>query len=322
MLKYIIKRILILIPILIGISFIVQLLLMITPGDPARIMAGASAEEWEYEQIRIDLGLDKPLLERYWNFISNAIRGDLGRSFHTKRPVFQDTMQRFPYTLLLATLSVGLAVLIGIPLGVFAATNQYTIKDNLAILASLICVSMPSFWFALLLVQRFSVDWRLLPVAGITTWQGWVLPTVSLSLGYAASISRQMRSNMLEVIKQDYITTARAKGQTERKVLFRHALKNALIPVVQTVGGIYGMALGGAIIAEMIFSIPGLGSYTLSGLTNRDYPVIQGSVMILSLIFCLVILLIDIAFAFIDPRIRSQYIRKTKQVAKGASNNG
>jgi len=322
MLKYIIKRILILIPILIGISFIVQLLLMITPGDPARIMAGASAEEWEYEQIRIDLGLDKPLLERYWNFISNAMRGDLGRSFHTKRPVFQDTMQRFPYTLLLATLSVGLAVLIGIPLGVFAATNQYTIKDNLAILASLICVSMPSFWFALLLVQRFSVDWRLLPVAGITTWQGWVLPTVSLSLGYAASISRQMRSNMLEVVKQDYIVTARAKGQTERKVIYRHALKNALIPVVQTIGGIYGMALGGAIIAEMIFSIPGLGNYTLSALTNRDYPVIQGSVFILSTIFCLVVLLIDIAFAFIDPRIRSQYIRKTKRVVKGVADNG
>jgi peptide/nickel transport system permease protein len=173
---------------------------------------------------------------------------------------------------------------------------------------------MPAFWFALLLVQFFCVQFRLLPPSGIEKWQGWILPVVSLALGYAAMVARQMRSSMLEVIRQDYITTARAKGQTERVVLYRHALKNALIPVVMVVGSIFGMSLGGALIAEVIFSIPGLGNYTLTGLTNRDYPVIQGSVLFLSALFSLVILLVDIVFAFIDPRIRSQYVGKKKRV--------
>jgi peptide/nickel transport system permease protein len=175
---------------------------------------------------------------------------------------------------------------------------------------------MPAFWFALLLVQWFSVRIQLLPVAGIKSWQGWVLPVVSLSLGYAAAITRQMRSNMLEVIRQDYITTGRAKGLNEGNILYKHALKNALIPVVMTIGSIYGMSLGGALIAEMIFSIPGLGSFTLTGLTNRDYPVIQSTVLFLSVLFCLVMLLIDVAFAFIDPRIRSQFARKRKTAVK------
>lgn len=314
MIRYIIKRLLIIIPILIGISFIVQLLLSVTPGDPARIIAGSDAEEWEYLQIREELGLDDPLLVRYGRFIGGVVRGDLGQSFHTKRPVLADIMSRFPYTFLIATFSVALAVLIGITLGIYAATHQYSWKDNTAILLSLICVSMPAFWFALLLVQFFSVNLRILPVSGITKWQGWILPVVSIALGYAASITRQMRSNVLEFIRQDYIVTARAKGQTERKVLYRHALKNALIPVVMTIGSLYGMALGGTLIAETIFSIPGLGSYTITGLTNRDYPVIQGSVLFISAIYCIIILLIDIVFAFIDPRIRSQYVRKRKRM--------
>jgi peptide/nickel transport system permease protein len=308
------------IPILLGICFIVQLLITVTPGDPARIIAGSTAEEWEYEQIREDLGLNDPFFVRFGNFLSGVLKGNLGNSFTNKRPVWDDIMARFPYTLLLATLSVGLSALIGIPLGIYAATHQYSWKDNSTVFSSLVFVSMPSFWFALLLVQYFSVELKWLPVSGIEKLQGWILPVVSLALGYTASIVRQMRSNMLEVIRQDYIVTARAKGQTERKVLYRHALKNALIPVVQTVGGLYGMALGGALISEMIFSVPGLGSYTLTGLTGRDYPIIQGSVLFLSALFCLIILLIDVVFAFIDPRIRSQYVRKKKPRKERISN--
>ena len=210
-----------------------------------------------------------------------------------------------------------LSIIIGIPLGVYAATNQYSWKDNLAIIASLFCVSMPAFWFALLLIQLFAVKHRILPMAGIEQWQGWILPVVSLALGYASVIARQMRSNMLEVIRQDYIITARAKGLSEHKVLYRHALKNALIPVIMTVGSMFGMSLGGALISEVIFSIPGLGNYTLTGLVNRDYPVIQGSVLFLSALFSIVILLIDIVFAFIDPRIRSQYVRAKRRVREG-----
>jgi len=318
MLRYVGRRLLIIIPVLLGICIIVQLLISVTPGDPARIIAGAGSEEWEYEKIREELGLNDPLVVRFWNFLSGVLRGDFGKSFHTKRPIFDEIKARFPYTFMIATLSVLASVLIGIPLGVFAAVRQYTWKDNTAVFISLVAVSMPSFWFALLLVQLFAVKLRWLPVAGIQEWQGWILPVVSLALGYTASITRQMRSNMLEVIRQDYIVTARAKGQTERKVLYRHALKNALIPVVMTIGGMYGMALGGALIAEMIFSVPGLGSYTLTGLQNRDYPIIQGSVLFLSIVSCVMILLIDIVFAFIDPRIRIQFSRQRKKAKEGA----
>jgi peptide/nickel transport system permease protein len=315
--RYIGKRLLLMIPILLGISLIVLVLIDITPGDPARIIAGSTATEEEYEQIREDLGLNDPLIVRYTRFIANSLRGNLGKSFITKRAVWPDMMDRFPYTLLLAVLSTVLSIIIGIPLGVYAATNQYSWKDNLAIIASLFCVSMPAFWFALLLIQLFAVKHRILPMAGIEQWQGWILPVVSLALGYASVIARQMRSNMLEVIRQDYIITARAKGLSEHKVLYRHALKNALIPVIMTVGSMFGMSLGGALISEVIFSIPGLGNYTLTGLVNRDYPVIQGSVLFLSALFSIVILLIDIVFAFIDPRIRSQYVRAKRRVREG-----
>jgi peptide/nickel transport system permease protein len=288
----------------------------LAPGDPARILVGSDPEPGEYEQVRADLGLDKPIYARYWDFISGVFKGDFGTSYTTKRPVLPEIMMRFPYTLLISLLSVALASVIGIPLGIFAATHQYKFGDKAMILISLVSVSMPAFWFALLLVRYFSVELRLLPVSGVKTWQGWVLPVVSLALGYAASIIRQMRSNMLEVVRQDYVTTARAKGQSEGMVLYSHALGNALIPVVMTIGSIFGMSLGGALIAEMIFSIPGLGSYTLTGLTNRDYPVIQATVLFLSIIFCIVMLLIDLAFAFIDPRIRSQFSRNKKIAVK------
>jgi peptide/nickel transport system permease protein len=318
MIRYIGKRLLMMIPILLGISFIVLILIDISPGDVARIIVGSDAEEWEYEKVREELKLDDPLPLRYVRFIAGAVQGDFGKSFITKKDVWGDMMQRFPYTLILATSSLVLAVIIGIPIGIYAATHQFTWKDNTAILLSLFCVSMPPFWFALILVQFFAVKLGILPPAGIETWTGWILPALSLALGYAASIARQMRSNVLEVIRQDFITTARAKGLPERKVLYRHALKNALIPVIMIVGSLFGLSLGGALIAEVIFSIPGLGNYTLVALANRDYPSIQGSVLFLSTLFCLVILLIDIIFAYVDPRIRSQYVARKKRVKEAA----
>ena len=316
MIRYIIRRVFIFIPVLLGITIIVQVLLTLAPGDPARILVGNDAEPGQYEQVREDLGLDKPIYIRYLNFLTGVLKGDFGVSWTTQKAILPEIMMRFPYTLMISTLSVILASFIGIPLGIYTATHQYKFGDKAMILISLISVSMPSFWFALLLVRFFSVELRWLPVSGVKSWQGWVLPIISLALGYAASIIRQMRSNMLEVVRQDYITTARAKGQSERKVLYDHALGNALIPVIMTIGSMYGMSLGGALIAEMIFSIPGLGSYTLTGLTNRDYPVIQSTVLFLSIIFCVVMLLIDLAFAFIDPRIRSQFARKKSSATK------
>ena len=316
MIRYIVKRLLLMIPILLGISLIVLIFIDIAPGDPARIKLGTEATEEEVQDLREAMGLNDTFIVRYVRFISNAIRGDFGRSFNNNRSVLEEMIQRFRYTLVISFLSVILSVAIGIPLGIYAATHQYTWKDNAAIALSLFCISMPSFWFALLMIQFFSIKLGILPPAGIESWKGWIMPTISLALGYAALITRQMRSNLLEVIRQDYITTARAKGQAEHKVLYRHALKNAIIPIILIVGSIFGMSLGGAMIAEVIYSVPGLGSYTLSGLTGRDYPVIQASTFFMSTIFSIVILLIDVAFAFIDPRIRSQYAGKRHKTVK------
>ena len=310
--RYVLKRLLLMIPILLGISLIVLILIDITPGDPARQVAGATATEEEYLAVREALHLDDPFLKRFFDFIIGVLRGDFGKSYITKTDVWTDMCIRFPYTLVLAFASTILSVVLGIPLGMVAAVYHNTWKDYLAIFISLVCTAMPAFWLALMLVQWFAVDVRWFPVSGIDTWKGWVLPIVSLALGYMASVARLMRSTTLEVIRQDYVVTARAKGLPEVKVLMKHVLKNSLIPVIVSVGSMFGMALGGALITETIFSIPGLGQYSLTGLANRDYPVIQGSVLFLSVLFSLVILLIDIIFAFVDPRIRSQYVRQKK----------
>ena len=318
MLRYIIRRILLMIPILLGVSFIALIFIDIAPGDPVKIITSYDAEDWERDKVREELGLDQPLLVRYYRFVTHALQGDLGKTFYTKRPVWPDLMARFPYTLIIASMSVVLAVIIGIPIGIYAATHQYSWKDNAAILLSLLCVSMPAFWLALLLVRLFSVRLGWLPVSGIQSWKGWIMPTFSLAVGYAAGLARQARSNMLEVIRQDYITTARAKGQSETVIKYRHALKNACIPLIMVVGGLFSMSLGGALIAEQIFSVPGLGSYMMGGLIGRDYPVIQASVLFMSVISCGVILLIDIIFAFIDPRIRSQFVRHSRKAKEAA----
>ena len=312
MLKFIGKRLLLMIPILLGISLITLLLLDLTPGEPERLVLGAGsiATPEQVAAVREQLGLNDPFFVRYVRFLGNALKGDFGNSFATSRSVADELFQRFPYTLLIATMSVALSVIIGIPLGIYAATHQYTWKDNAAIVLSLICVSMPGFWFALLLIRFFAVQLHWLPPAGIDNWKGWILPIVSLALGYTATVARQMRSSFLEVIRQDYITTARSKGQTEGKVLYRHALKNALIVVVMTIGSMFGTALGGSLISEIIFSVPGIGQFLFTGLSNRDYPVIQGCVLFISVVFSFVILLVDVIFAFIDPRIRSQFSKK------------
>jgi len=312
MLRYIAKRLLMLIPVLLGISLVVLILIDITPGDPARIALGAQATQEQVDAVREEWGLNDPLPVRYVRFINNVLHGDFGTSLQNKRPVAKEMLERFPYTLRLVILGTVLSVLIGIPIGIFAATHQNTWKDNGAMFLAMISVSMPSFWFALLSIRLFGVKLGWLPISGVDTWQGWVLPCAAMALGLTALIARQMRSDMLEVIRQDYITTARAKGLSERKVIYRHALKNAMIPVIMVIGGVFGSSLGGSLITEVIYSIPGLGQYTLSALNNRDYPVIQSSVLILSTMFAVIILLVDIIFALVDPRIRSQYIGKKK----------
>lgn len=303
------------IPTLIGITLLVQLFMVITPGDPARLLAGEQASEEELEQLRIEMGLNDPFIVRYGNYMKNMFHGDFGTSFRTKTPVIQEIRHRIFYTLRLVIISLILAICLGIPIGIYAATHQYTWKDNAAVLLSLFFVSMPSFWFSLLLIRFFCVKLHLLPVAGIDTWKGWILPCFVVCLAYMSGIVRQMRSNMLEVIRQDYISTARAKGQSERKVLYKHALQNAIIPIIMTIGSIFGHALGGSIVIETIFALPGLGNYTVTALQTRDYPVIQTSVLFLSIFSMIVLLLTDVAFALVDPRIRAQFARQGRRRA-------
>ena len=320
MLWYICKRILMIIPTLLGITMLVLLFIMITPGDPVRAMMGEQFfSEEEMEAVRVELGLRDSFPVRYVKYIGNILEGNLGTSYRTKRPVMDEILSRYPYSLMLVCISMVMALCMGIPIGIYAATHQYTWKDNAAIFGSLFFVSMPNFWFALMLVQLLAVNAGILPPSGVVRWTGWILPSFTGALGFAASIARQTRSNMLEVIRQDYITTARAKGQVERVVRYKHALKNAVIPVIQVVGGIFGIAMGGSMISEVIFSIPGLGSYTLAALQARDYPVIQTSVLFMSMLFAIVLLLIDIVFAAIDPRIRAQYSRKKTKIQKGVA---
>ena len=307
------------IPVLICVTFVIQLLLEITPGDPARMRLGVNATEEKVQELREELGLNDPIFVRYGRYMWNLLHGDFGTSIVTKRPIIEEVSMRFPYTLVLVSLSLALALLLGMPIGVFAATHQNSWKDNIAMFLALFCVSMPPFWFSLILIQEFAVKRRLFPISDIKGLSSWILPCVALAVGFTATIARQTRSNMLETIRQDYITTAKAKGLPEWKVKFSHALKNALTPVIMVAGGMFGVMLGGALISEVIFSIPGLGQYTMQALTNRDYPVIQSSVLILSTIFSIVILLVDIIFALIDPRIRSQYMRGRKRKERSPS---
>lgn len=312
--RYIIKRILWMIPVLLGVSFLVFSLMYFTPGDPAAIILGAEATPAQMEACREEMGLNKPFFERYVTYIYQAfVKFDLGTSYINGRPVMTELLQRFPYTFRVAGISVLVAVAIGIPLGVMAAVNQYTWKDNLSMLAALFSMSMPNFWFALMLVLFFSLKLGWLPATGIGHWTCYLLPCFSIGVHSAAGLARQTRSGMLEVIRQDYIVTARAKGQRESKVIFGHALKNAMIPIITQVGTMLGRQMGGAIIAESVFSIPGIGSYMSTAIKSRDYPVVQGGVLFVAVIFALSMLLVDILYTYVDPRMKSRYESSAKK---------
>ena len=308
--RYIVKRVLWLIPSLLAVAFIICFLSVLTPGEPARIVLGNDATNEDIEQFNHDMGLDKPFLEQYVDFIKGILHGDFGTSYVTGNSIMDEIKIRFPYTLRVAFIGVFISVLIGIPLGVYAATHQYTWKDNASIFVSLFCVSMPNFWFALMLVQLLSRKLGLLPSMGVEHWYSYILPCFTVAVSEAANLARQTRSSMLEVIRQDYITTARAKGVKESQVIYKHALKNALMPVITLVATSLAASLGGAIVAETIFSIPGMGSYVVRAVNQRDYGVVRGTVVLLAFLFAICMLVIDLGYAFIDPRIRSQYVRK------------
>lgn len=312
MTKLIVKRVLWMIPTLLCVLLIIFVLLDLTPGDPSYSIL--PSDEWTPENIAAiheQYGLDDPLFVRYFRYLENVLRGDFGTSYLTKTSVWSEISVRFPYTLRITLFSIIIAIVIGLPIGVIAATHQYTITDNIAVFLSLICVSMPNFWFALLLARFFGVKLGWLPTTGVETWAGYILPSVAVSVSELAGITRQTRSSMLDQVRQDYVTTARAKGQTERKVIYSHALKNALIPIITLVGTNVANHLSGALIAETIFSVPGLSKYMINGLNGRDYPVVEGSVLFISAVFCFVMMLVDIIYSVVDPRIRNQLMKKS-----------
>lgn len=306
--KYILRRLLMLVPVILGVTFIIFTMMYFTPGDPARIMLGEAAAESDVIRLRAELGLDDPFLIQFGRYVKNAVvNQDIGRSYTTKRPVLELIMTRFPSTLTLAALGIIVAVLIGIPTGIISATKQYSLFDNLAMVFALLGVSMPNFWQGLMGILIFSVYLGWLPSSGFSTPAHMVLPALTIGTSTAAIITRMTRSSMLEVIRQDYIRTARAKGQVESKVINRHALKNALIPIITVIGLQFGYLLGGAVLTESIFAVPGVGRLMVDSIRSRDFPVVQGGVLFIAVAFSFVNLIVDILYAFVDPRIRSQY---------------
>ena len=311
MARYILKRLLWMIPIVLGVAILTFTLMNFTDGDPAYIILGSAASEADVAALRETLGLNKPFLVRLLTYLRDIfLRFDLGTSYSTRLSVSGELMYRLPKTLLLTIASLSIAIVVGIPLGVTAAVNQNKLGDRISMVLSLVGVSMPNFWLAMLLVILFAVKLRWLPAMGTGGLKYYILPALAGATGTIASLARQTRSSMLEVIRADYITTARSKGVKERDVIYGHALPNALIPIITTIGSAFGIQLGGTIVLETIFGIPGIGSYLANAVSARDYPVVQGGVVFLAICFSFIMLVVDLAYAFVDPRIRAQYAGK------------
>lgn len=309
MLKYAIRRLLAIIPILIGISFIVFAMMNIIPGDPGTLMLGDKATQAQKDMLNEQLGYNRPFAERYWQFLTDAVQGDLGDSYRTRQPVMDEIMVRFPKTLRLAVLSLLTAMLIGIPLGILSAVRQYSKIDVISTAMALLVAAIPTFWMGLLLMLLFSLQLNWLPASGSETWRHYIMPTITLALPLASSLLRLTRLTMLEVINQDYIRTARSKGIRETAVVVLHAFKNASLPIVTSLGMSFGGLLGGTVIIESIFAMPGLGTLMINAIRTKDIPQVMGTALFLSALFCLTMLVIDLLYAVLDPRTRSQYVK-------------
>jgi ABC-type dipeptide/oligopeptide/nickel transport system permease component len=303
--KYIRKRLALAVPTVLLTSVVVFLMLFLTPGDPASIYLGEqTATPERLADIRRVMGLDRPLHVQYGDFLWRALRGDLGRSLQTNRPVLDEILSRLPGTIQLAVAAMGLAVGLGFALGLVSALRQNTVVDTLAMLVALFGVSVPVFWLALLLIMLFAVHLQWLPATSGPGLMGLILPAVSLALLSAATLARLVRSCVLEVLRLDYLTTARAKGLGASVVVLRHALPNALIPVITAMGLQFGALLSGAVITETIFARPGLGKLVVDSIQSKDLPTVQGVVLVLACIYVVMNLLVDLSYALVDPRIR------------------
>ena len=307
MLKYTLKRLLALIPVIIGVTFLIYFIMSFSPGDPARMQLGNAATEESVAQLRQEMGLDKPVLVQYVRYMGGLLRGDFGTSYITGQPVMREISACFPYTVKLALLAMALAVLISVPIGILSAMKQKSLLDGLSMVFALLGISMPPFWLGLMMILLFSVTLGWLPSGGSVGWTSYIMPAITVAVASMAVIARTTRSSMLEVIRQDYIRTARAKGVPRKAVIRRHAMRNAMIPTVTAIGLEIGTALGGAVLTETVFSWPGIGRLCYTAITQKNTPMVLACTLIFSVCFSIVNLAVDILYAYIDPRIKSQF---------------
>lgn len=301
--RFILRRLLLAIPTLFGVLVVAFLLLYVAPGDPVTAMIGERADSTTIARLRTELRLDDPLYVRFGHYVGNVVTGDFGRSYITNRPIARDIRERFPKTLQLAGAAMLFAAFAGITLGILSARNPGGWTDRLALGIAYLGISFPVYWVGLLLILLFAVAWHLLPPSGYGGWKFLILPAIALGMRSIAFLARVTRSAMLDALSADYVRTARAKGLSERAVTLRHALRNAMIPIITVLGLDFGAYLTGSILTETVFSWPGLGRYVVNAIARRDLPAIQGAVLFLSGVFVLVNLLADIAYAKTDPRV-------------------
>lgn len=319
--RYILRRLLWMIPVILGVAIFIFTIMYWVPGDPAQLILGENGTPETIAALRESMGLNDPYVIQLGRFLKQIfIDWDFGESYFTRLSVGEELMSRLPRTVALGVSSMVLTLLIGTPLGIMAAVYQNRLPDRICMLIALIGVSMPTFWLALMLVILFSVNLGWLPAQGISGFSSYIIPVVSLSFAGWGSQARLSRSAMLEVIRSDYVTTARAKGLTQREVIFKHALRNALIPIITSAGGQLASVFGGSAVIENVFSIPGVGNYMIQAINNRDYPVVEGAVIFLAIVFAICMLLVDLGYAFVDPRIKAQYAGKNRKKRKVAVN--
>jgi peptide/nickel transport system permease protein len=308
MVKYIIKRVIYMIPVLLGVAFLISFILYLTPGDPADVILSSQATEAMRDAWRQERGLNDPFWVQYYHFISGIIlHWDWGTSYVNGLSVTDDVMLRFPNTFLLACLTTVIAIIIGILLGVFTAKHQNKWQDTTFSIVGMVGISMPQFWLGMLLLIWFGLNLGWFPIAGFDGPKYWVLPCVALGVQNAAILMRFTRTSVLDCMRQDYVRTARAKGQVESVITWHHIVRNALIPIITTVGSLFGGALGMAMILEQVFSINGLGRLMVEAIAMRNYPVIQASVMLLAVSYSIIFLVLDLLYAAVDPRIKADF---------------
>jgi peptide/nickel transport system permease protein len=298
------------IPLIIGISFLLFAIMDLTPGDPARVLLGEFASQEEVDALREKMGLNENFFVRYGNYLFKAVQGDFGTSYNTNIPCVEEIRDRFPSTLEIAALAMFFSSAIGIPIGIVSAVKQYSLVDFASMISALVLTSVPAFWLGLMMILLFSLKLGWLPSVGSTTWKHFLMPSIALAASHMATLIRMTRSTMLEVVRQDYIRTAKSKGGSPLHVIFKHAMRNTMLPVITVIGINFGLLLGGALIIENVFGISGLGTLMVMSVKSKDAPMLIASVLFASTIGGLVNLMVDILYAYIDPRVKMQYMKK------------